>query len=420
MIDGHCSFIVFIVVYLLQAVSWVALELLNRAHVKAEGHKVPLPFKDILDESKLKEMKAYTLENSAFSMVHKLIVDSVLLAIIASGTINYFDILSDRAQGSFVWSGLAFFCAIGAFLFLLELPFDYYHTFVIEQKHGFNRSDLRVWIRDNLRVAAVSAVILFVLAGSLLWTISAFPHYWWFWGFVIVSGVQFVLIVLYPILIAPLFNKFEPLPDEELAQSVEKLVKEVGMKTDGIFQMDAGTRSAHSNAYFTGVGKTKRIVLFDTLISAHSREEILAVLAHELGHFKLKHVVKSYAFSLGASFAGFYLSYLLLNWQSLYAAFGTSPSGRYVTLFIITVFLRKAAFFFGPVVAGVSRRFERQADLFAAQLASPGALIEALKKLALNNLSNLHPHVAYAWFYYSHPPVTDRIADLKGISGGLK
>ena len=199
---------IFIVVYLVQAVSWVVLELLNRAHVRTEGHKVPLPFKDILDESKLREMKTYTLENSAFSMVHKLIVDSVLLVIIASGIINYFDILSDRAPESFVWSGLAFFYATVAFLFILELPFDYYHTFVIEQKHGFNRSDLSVWIRDNLRVAAVSAVILFVLAGSLLWTISRFPHYWWFWGFVIVSGVQFVLIVLYPILIAPLFNKF--------------------------------------------------------------------------------------------------------------------------------------------------------------------------------------------------------------------
>jgi STE24 endopeptidase len=420
MFDGKWPFIIFVVIYLFQAVSWVFLELLSRAHVRAEGHKVPSPFKDILDESKLREMKAYTLENSAFSMVHKLILDSVLLVIIACGIIYYFDILSDRASESFIWSGLAFFYAVGAFLFVLELPFDYYHTFVIEQKHGFNRSDLSAWIKDNLRIAGVSAVILFVLAGSLLWTISRFPHYWWFWGFVIVSGVQFVLIVLYPVLIAPLFNRFEPLPDEDLARSVEELVKEVGMKTDGIFQMDAGKRSAHSNAYFTGVGKTKRIVLFDTLISAHSKEEIIAVLAHELGHFKLKHVVKSYAFSLAASFAAFYLSYTLLNRQALYSAFGIPAGSKYLTLFIITVFLRKAAFFLGPIVAAVSRRFERQADLFAAQLASPPALIGALKKLALNNLSNLHPHAAYAWFYYSHPPVTERIADLEGISGGLK
>ncbi len=420
MIDNNCSFFIFIFVYLLQAVTSFFLEFLNRAHIRAEGHKVPAPFKEILDQSKLEAMKAYTLENSTFSIVRKLIVDSAVLMIIGSGIINHFDVLSSRAAGGFVWSGLAFFYSIGAFLFILELPFDYYHTFVIEQKHGFNRSDLGSWISDNVRMAALSGVILFILVGSLLWTISCFPNYWWFWGFIIVSGVQFVLVVLYPVPIAPLFNKFEPLADKDLADRVERLVEEVGMKTDGIFQMDAGKRSAHSNVYFTGVGKTKRIVLFDTLLSAHSRDEILGVLAHELGHFKLKHVPKSYAFGLVVSFVGFYLSYLLLNWQGLYSAFGVPSASRYVALFIITVFLQKCAFFFRPVIAGISRGFERQADRFAAQLVNPSVLIDALKKLALTNLSNLHPHAAYAWFYYSHPPITDRIEELEGISGGLK
>jgi STE24 endopeptidase len=195
------------------------------------------------------------------------------------------------------------------------------------------------------------------------------------------------------------------------------LAEKVGMKTSGIFQMDAGRRSAHSNAYFTGLGKTKRIVLFDTLLNAHTHDEILGVLAHEMGHFKLKHVIWSYLFSQVGIFAGLYATYLLMNWNLLYDTFGLNPEHSYLALFIVGVFWQKAGFFLRPVFTALSRRFERQADAFAVDLMkNPASLATALKKMASHNLSNLNPHPFYVWFYYSHPPMVERVTRLAHAS----
>ena len=214
------------------------------------------------------------------------------------------DSYSINPEIHYIWAGLIFFVSVGTSLFILELPFDYYETFIIEEKYGFNKSDLKTWAADNLKSELLSIIFLICVMAPLLWTIEMSPNYWWLWGFIIVAAIQFVVVVIYPVLIAPLFNKFEPLEDLDLVHKVETLVKSVGMKTGGIFKMDAGRRSTHSNAYFTGFGKTKRIVLFDTLIDRHSHDEILAVLAHELGHFKLKHVWKFYAAGQLAMLAG--------------------------------------------------------------------------------------------------------------------
>jgi STE24 endopeptidase len=310
-------------------------------------------------------------------------------------------------------SGLGFFLTIAAMFFLMELPFDYYDTFVLEEKYGFNRSDLRTWITDNLKGAALSAILLVIILGPLLWTIKVSPKHWWLLGFSIVGSIQFLLTVLYPVIIAPLFNKFEPLQDEDLAKKVSGLVRETGMRSQGIFQMDAGRRSAHSNAYFTGFGKAKRIVLFDTLLGTHTHDEILGVLAHELGHFKLRHVMKMYMLGLGAMLTVFYATYLLLNWPSLYGAFGLIPGQYHVALFVIGVFGSKLLFFLRPAGAGISRRFERSADEFASKITkNPESLATALKKLGSHNLSNLNPHPFYVWFNYSHPPLLERVRYL--------
>ena len=245
------------------------------------------------------------------------------------------------------------------------------------------------------------------------------PDYWWLWGFIIVAVIQFGVLLIYPVLIAPLFNKFEPLEDQDLVRGVEKLVKRVGMKTGGIFKMDAGRRSTHSNAYFTGFGKTKRIVLFDTLVDRHTRDEILAVLAHELGHFKLKHIWKSYAVSHFVMLAGFYGIHLMLNWDLLYSTFRLQPSQSYITLFLIGVFGLKSGFFLKPFYSVWSRHREKQADAFAARLQSnPQALALALKKMGAHNLSSLTPHPFYAWFYYTHPPLPERVALLEDQARG--
>jgi STE24 endopeptidase len=230
------------------------------------------------------------------------------------------------------------------------------------------------------------------------------------WGLLATSAIQFILVVLYPILIAPLFNKFEPLKDESLAEQVKHMAAQVGMKVDGIFQMDAGRRSTHSNAYFTGLGRTKRIVLFDTLLDTLSHDEILGVLAHELGHFKRRHIVKSYLTGQLIMLAAFYLTYLMMNWEPLYAAFGIPASQSYGLLLIVGIFWQRLGFFVKPLSMMLSRRFERQADAFAVSLrGSSGPLVTALKKMADHNLSNLFPHPLYVWAHYSHPPLVERI-----------
>jgi STE24 endopeptidase len=222
--------------------------------------------------------------------------------------------------------------------------------------------------------------------------------------------VELCIIEIYPVLIAPLFNRFEPLKDERLAEEVKRLAEIADMKTSGIFQMDAGKRSSHSNAYFTGLGKTKRVVLFDTLLASHDRREILAVLAHEIGHYRLRHVLKSLVLSLAATLAGFYLVSLLLSWSPMYERLGIDPAQPYVVLFFIGIFLQRVGYFLKPAYTVWSRRFERQADLFAKRLLGTAEpMIGALKRLASDNLANLNPHPLYVWFNYSHPPIVERI-----------
>jgi STE24 endopeptidase len=405
--------VVFVAIYLLQLVFSVWMERLNRIQRQRQGNDPPEPFQGFIDREKLARINDYSTENSRVFVIQKVFLDTTLLVLIVGGFLTSFDFLSVSSDGSFVAAGLAFFVLLGAVFFILELPFSYYDTFVIEEKYGFNKSDLRTWVLDHLKAASLSMVILMFLLGPLLWTTRVFPNYWWFWGFVIISMVQFLIMVLYPVLIAPLFNTFEPLEDRELAEKVRQLAEEVGIKTSGIFQMDAGRRSTHSNAYFTGLGKTKRIVLFDTLIQSHTHDEILGVLAHEVGHFKLKHVIWSYLFSQVGIFSGLYVTYLLMNWDALYAAFGFNPERSYLALFIAGVFWQKAGFFLRPFFAGLSRHFERQADTFAVRLTkNPEPLAVALKKMVGHNLSNLNPHPFYVWFYYSHPPMVERVMRL--------
>ena len=215
-------------------------------------------------------------------------------------------------------------------------------------------------------------------------------------------------------MIAPLFNKFEPVRDEALAGKIQALMAENGIRVKKILQMDAGVRSRHTNAYFTGIGKTKQIVLFDTLLASHTQEEILAVLAHEAGHFRRKHVLKQLAIFEAFFLVAFYLTSLLIEWPPLYAAFGFSAPVTYAGLFLAGIVWQKAGFFLQPVYMAISRHFERQADIFAVNMIGTSApMTTALRRLAADNLSNLNPHPLYVRFHYSHPPITERVSILE-------
>jgi STE24 endopeptidase len=414
MVKFNALSLIFVAVYLCQFLFSLWLERLNRDHLQRAGTEVPSGFREFIDEETLFRSRAYSVERSRFSDLQKITTDLILLVIILTGLLAVADSYSVDPEIHYIWAGLVFFVGVGLLFFVLELPFDYYDTFVIEEKYGFNKSDLKMWVVDNIKSELLSIVFLICVMAPLLWTIELSPDYWWLWGFIVVAVIQFVVVIIYPVLIAPLFNKFEPLEDLDLVQRVEELVKSVGMKTGGIFKMDAGRRSTHSNAYFTGFGKTKRIVLFDTLIDRHTKDEILAVLAHELGHFKLRHIWKSYAAGQFAMLAGLYATHLMLRWNLLYTTFHLQPSQSYIALFLIGLFWLKCGYFLKPFYASWSRGFEKQADAFAAKLQEdPQPLATALKKMAAHNLSNLTPHPFYAWFYYSHPPLPERVATLE-------
>jgi STE24 endopeptidase len=311
-------------------------------------------------------------------------------------------------------SGIIFFAALSLFQGLFSLPFSYYKTFVIEQRYGFNTSTLKVWITDILKGTVVTAIIGGVLLSSLLLLIAHGGSLWWLWAWFVFFAFQLLIIVLYPTVIAPWFNEFHPLEDEALEGQVRDLMERSGLSVSGVFRMDAERRSKHTNAYFTGLGRTKRIVLFDTLLTSHSHGEIIAILAHEVAHWKKGHVIKNLLLVSLISFFLFYATSRVLRWPTVYEAFGFDQPVTYVGLLLAGILWEAVGRFLSPLAAAISRRFEREADSYAAQLLKqPADLIRALKRLASDNLSNLYPHPLYAWFYYSHPPLLRRIEHLE-------
>jgi STE24 endopeptidase len=299
---------------------------------------------------------------------------------------------------------------------ILDIPFNLYGTFVIEKKFGFSTITPRLWLLDLLKSLLISVILLLLLATPVLALIEHAGLNWWLWAWLFFAFFQMLVIWLYPIVIAPLFNTYEPVRNETLREMILTMMKKAGLRASGIYQVDAGKRSRHSNAYFTGIGKTKRIVLYDTLLGSHTAEEIVSVLAHEIGHWKKKHVLKQLLLIGFSSLLVFYLVSRMIGWPLLYRTFGFREMTPYAGILLAAILLKPAAFFLAPVGAMISRKFERESDRYTLELiGSTGALRGALKRLAKDNLSNLHPHPFYVWFYYSHPPLTERIRRLRDM-----
>jgi STE24 endopeptidase len=335
------------------------------------------------------------------------------LAVIIYGCLPWFNQWVEGLNFGVIVSGMIFFAVVALAQTLFSLPFNYHKTFVIEQRYGFNTSTRKIWFVDILKGLVVGSIIGCILLLAVLVLVERGGRLWWLWAWSVFFSFQLLLLVIYPTVIAPWFNKFVPLEDENLETKVKEIMKKGGLSVEGVFKMDAGKRSRHTNAYFTGLGKTKRIVLFDTLLASHSHEEILAILAHEIGHWKKRHVVKNVVIIGMFSLLVFYLASILMGWRYLYVAFAFDHTVSYVGLFLFGVFWEAVSQFLGPIGNLLSRRFEREADSFAAGLLKKTTdLISALKRMARDNLSNLCPHPVYAWFYYSHPPLLERIEYL--------
>jgi STE24 endopeptidase len=404
--------VIFLVLFSGRFIWRYALERVNIKHLQKNGRTIPAGFEQAIDKDTLNKMVDYTIDNSRLGSYENLTDDIITLLIL----FVFLPIIVGAFAGqdiNLILQALIFFLFFAALGGIVGIPFDLYSNFVLEKKYGFSTITWRIWITDLIKSAVISFILLAIIVSALMAFILYLPASWWFWGWVFFTAFQIIMMWLYPVIIAPLFNKYEPIQNEVLRDGITKLMSKAGLKTKGIFQVDEGKRSKHTNAYFTGIGKTKRIVLYDTLLASHSAEEILAVLAHEIGHWKKKHILKQMTFMIIGSLVLLYGVYLAVNWPPLYAAFGLQEMPVYAGLFLVSLYLGTAGFFLSPLGAAISRRYEREADFMAWQLTGKTApMIDALKRLAKDNLANLHPHPLYVWFYYSHPPLVERVEYL--------
>jgi len=396
------------------------LTALNYRRVAHRAGEVPESLAGSLSSADASKAAAYSLARMRLSFVDEPIGTAAILAATVLGLFGLLDDLVASAIGSAYWRGAAFLGAALLVQAVLSVPFSLYSTFSLERRFGFNTTKLGTWILDGLKNALVSAAIGLPLLYLLYLFMDGTGSLWWVLAAAAYSAVSVVMTILYPLVIAPLFNKFSPLPDGGLSTRITELARSLGFRVNGVFVMDGSKRSRHSNAYFTGLGKSKRIVLYDTLIAQSSEDEVLAVLAHEIGHEKRHHVLKMTAVSVAMSFVAFYVLDLMMGWEALYAAFGFARESRHAILLILGLVSGPATFFLVPAFSAWSRRYEYEADRYAARAVGPQAISSALVRLNRENASNLWPHPLYSAWYYGHPALVERLAAIAGSGGSRR
>ncbi len=392
-------------------------EWLNLRHAGAE---IPDEFRDVCDADRYARSQAYLRDTTRFGLLKGALMTPASIAFILLGGFGWIDHIVRSAGLSMIPTGLLFAAILTVIGLLVNLPFSVYSTFVIEERYGFNKTTPRTFVLDLLKSLLLSAIIGVPLFAGLLWFFAGFAGWAWLISWGVVTVCQFGLTFIAPVLILPLFNRFTPLEEGALRTEIEQLARSQDFKVQGIFMIDGSRRSAKANAYFTGLGRTKRIALFDTLIEKHTVPELLAVLAHEVGHCKLRHIVTSIVVSVLSNGLMFYILSLFIAQPGLYRAFGVDPApiGAAMPIYAGFVFF---GFLYAPIdmilslfCVIMSRRHEYQADAFVRQAGlNPEALISALKKLTVDSLGNLTPHPMKVFFDYSHPPVLKRIRALR-------
>lgn len=416
------SMIFLLIIYLLIVIFGYWMKFLTLGHLKKFGHIIPQPFEGHIDGELLKKTSDYTVEYGRFGYFSSIFDNIIFIAFLFGGIFVWYNNWIASWQLSFILSGIFFFLILSIVSTILDIPFDLYSTFKIENKYGFNTTTPKIWVTDFIKSFVISLVLMFVLGGIGFWLIKISPNYWWIWLWAFFLAFSLFFMYISPYVIEPLFNKFTPITEYEgLEEKIRGMFEKVGIKVSRVFQIDASKRSKHSNAYFTGIGKVKRIILYDTLLQKMTHDEILAVLAHEAGHWKKKHIMKRIILSEIFGFIGIYISFRILQTNWLTDLFNIEPSQSYLagsTFFAKLVILgfigSIISFPFTPISSYFSRKQERQADQMAVNLTgSPDGLVSSLIKLSKDNLSNLHPHPLYAKLYYSHPPIVDRLTRLQ-------
>ncbi len=388
----------------------LVLGALNRAEVKRHAHEAPPAAAAIMDAASYKKAVEYTLVKSRFAVLTE-IFDTLVLAMVLFGWVLPWLYVRVIAWGSetATWTGALFILLAGLLLSLPGLPFEWWDTFRVEAKFGFNKSTAGLWLSDKVKGVALSALIGFPLLWGLLSLVRWVGDAWWLWGWGLFFTFQLLMLVLYPKLILPLFNKLTPLPEGELRTRLLALGDRTGFRASTIQVIDGSKRSGHSNAFFTGFGRFRRIVLFDTLIAQLTPEELEAVLAHEIGHYRRGHIPKMLFMAAAMQFAGFRIVAWLASASWFNPAFGL-PAGALAPAFLLFGLLSGlVTFWASPLMNLLSRKHEYEADDFARNaMGGPTAMVGALRKLAQKNLSNLTPHPWFSAFFYSHPTLVER------------
>ncbi len=388
-------------------------------HVAEHRNQVPAAFAATITLASHQKAADYTIAKTRLGMLEMAFAAALLLGWTLLGgidTLNQAIARSGLAAHGTLLPQLALLAAFGLISGLLDLPFTLYSTFRVEERFGFNKMTLKLWLADLVKSTLVGVVVGLPIVALILWLMGSAGNWWWLWTWVVWMGFNLLVLVLFPTVIAPMFNKFKPLDDEALKARVTALMQRCGFAAKGLFVMDGSKRSAHANAYFTGFGAAKRVVFYDTLLKQLSPAEVDAVLAHELGHFRHKHIIKR----IGVMFAMSLVGFALLGWLStqvwFYTGLGVRPNltgaNDALALLLFLMVVPLFSFFVSPLMAQFSRRHEFEADAYAVAQTDGRDLQSALLKLYQDNASTLTPDPVFVKFYYSHPPASERLGRM--------
>lgn len=382
-------------------------------HVASHRSAVPEAFKDRVSLESHQKAADYTIEKGKLGIIDSIIGIVVLLLLTVGGGINTAFVFWTAHLSSPLLAGIAALGTVFLVMTLIDIPTSVYQTFVIEEKYGFNKSTVKQFIKDQLLQLSLSAAIGFPILALILWVMDSVGSLWWLWAWGIIMSFSLLMSWLFPTVIAPLFNKFTPMQEGTLKDRIQGLLVRCGFNSQGIFIMDGSKRSGHGNAYFTGLGNNKRIVFFDTLVNSLDEEELEAVLAHELGHFKRKHVIKMLVATSVISLISLAILGWLINQQWFFTGLGVEQASNAAALLLFMLVSPVFTFFMQPISAYFQRKFEFEADDFAADNAKATKMVSGLVKLYEENANTLTPDPLYSAFHYSHPPAAIRIAHLE-------
>lgn len=409
------SALTFTFVFLLVTTTLIRLWLGRRhiAYVQTHRNKVPAAFQESITLDAHQKAADYSTTKTRLVIIEAIAQALLLAAFTLGGGLQLIDdIWRNLLTSQEIIRGALVICSAMLVSSVIDLPFEYYKTFVVDEKFGFNKMTPAMFFSDLVKHSLVGLALGAPILFAALWLMQGAGQYWWLYLWIVWSVFNLVMLAVYPTFIAPLFNKFSPLKDENLKQRIETLLTKCGFKSQGLFVMDGSARSSHGNAYFTGFGASKRVVFFDTLLERLNADEIEAVLAHELGHFKHHHVIKRIALMFAVSFLGLALLGWLINQPWFYSGLGITQASNYMALILFLMVSPVFLFLLRPVMANYSRKNEFEADDYAANHASAKELAKALVKLYRDNASTLTPDPLHSAFYDSHPPASIRISKL--------